>query len=145
MLDSLAQHPEIVHRRLGMHRKSHQDGGSGKHRDNAFADLLQQMLSSVVDPAAAKVDAKPLKVRACIPVDLDDVSGQKPFSCLVSEGDQRFSAFKVQPRPSTSLLAVSASPVAAKAVVLSKMHQMSVPAAAFLASTSAMAVRYSTL
>ena len=48
-------------------------------------------------------------------------------------------------RACTSLLVVSASPVAAKAAVLSKMHQVSMPAAASLASTSAMAVRYSRL
>ena len=79
--DSLAQHLEIAHRWFGMHRKPHQDGGSGKHLDKAFTDLLQKVLSSVVDPTTAKFDAK---TRACIPVDLDDVGGKSrsPARCL---------------------------------------------------------------
>ena len=103
LLNSLAQHPEIVHRRLGMHRKPHQDRGSRKHPDKAFADFLQEVLSSVVDPTAAKVDPEPLKVGAGIPVDLDDVGGQKRFPCLVSEGDQRTSKVKVRPEPEPDL------------------------------------------
>ena len=50
-----------------------------------------------------------------------------------------------QQQACTSLLVVSASPVAAKAAVLSKMHQVSMPAAASRASPSAIAARDSGL
>jgi hypothetical protein len=43
------------------------------------------VLPPVVDPIAPQVDPEPLKVRACIPVDFHNVSGQKVFPCLVSE------------------------------------------------------------
>ena len=85
LLDASAHDPEIICRGLRMHRKPHQDRDSREHLDKAFADFFQKVLSSVVDPAAAKVNAKTLKMWACIPIDLDDVGGQSPFPCLVPE------------------------------------------------------------
>ena len=85
LFDAPPQHPEIVRRHLRMDSKSRQDGSSGKHLHKTLADFFQKVLPPVVDAAAPQVDPEPLKVGACIPVDLHDVGGQKVFPCLVSE------------------------------------------------------------
>jgi hypothetical protein len=78
LFDALAQYPEIGCWGFGMHHKSDQDWVSGEHLDETLADLLQKVLPPIVDPTATKVDTEALKRRACIPVNLNDVSGQKP-------------------------------------------------------------------
>jgi hypothetical protein len=83
LVDAPAQHPELVCRRLGMHRKSHQDGSSGKHPDETLPDLFQKVLPAAVDLATPKVDTAVLEVRAGVPVNLNDVGGQRPFPRLV--------------------------------------------------------------
>lgn len=62
LFDAPAQHPQIVRRRLGMHRKSHQDGNSGKHLHKALADLFQNVLPQPGVREGQRISA--VKVRA---------------------------------------------------------------------------------
>jgi len=87
LFDSLTQDPEIVLRRFGMHHNSYQNRSPGKHLCKTSPNLRQKVLPSVIDPIAAQVDAQTLKVRACVPKNLDDVGGQKAFPRLAGETD----------------------------------------------------------
>jgi hypothetical protein len=70
LLHALAQDPQVVRRDALMYGNPEQDGAAGESPCQRAADLLQEPLPPVVNPAASQVDAQALEVGPCIPMDI---------------------------------------------------------------------------